>query len=201
MDITTHRQALRSSMRQKRALLTKRQTISAGQSVARILKHKIPHHHSVGLYLSAYGEVSTQPIIAMLWHRGCQVWLPVINPYNRTLYWRKYTPQLASSWRKHRHPLGMYQSHTGSRCSTAMLDTLLVPLLAIDRQGNRLGQGGGFYDRTLAKLPRYAKRPHSIGIAYCGQVLDEIPVEPWDKPLQAFCTPRGYHNTATKQQR
>ncbi len=199
MDITAQRQALRHSMRSQRQPLSNRTTLAAGAAIARRLATRIPAHHNVGLYWSAFGEVNTAPVIAMLWRKRCQVWLPVINPYNHTLYWRNYTPGLATSGRKHRHKLGMLQLHAGRRCRTAQLDTVLLPLLAIDKQGNRLGQGGGYYDRTLAKLPRYARRPHSIGLAYHGQVLDEIPCEPWDQPLKAYCTPRGYYKAATKQ--
>jgi 5-formyltetrahydrofolate cyclo-ligase len=157
------------------------------------LATRIPSHHNVGLYWSAFGEVNTAPIISMLWRKRCRVWLPVINPYNHTLYWRNYTPQLAANGRNHRHQLGMQQPHTGRRCRTAQLDTLLLPLLAIDSQGNRLGQGGGYYDRTLAKLPRFARRPHCIGLAYPWQVVGHIPTQWWDIPLDAYCHPQAYH--------
>jgi 5-formyltetrahydrofolate cyclo-ligase len=69
-------------------------------------------------------------------------------------------------------------------------DVLLVPLLAFDKRGHRLGYGGGFYDRTLAKLR--AKKPvTAVGVAYDEQMVDEVPVESYDQRLDWVLTPSG----------
>jgi len=69
-------------------------------------------------------------------------------------------------------------------------DLLLVPLLAVDRKGNRLGQGGGHYDRALPGLR--AKGARLIGVGWAMQLLDiSIPADPWDVPLDAFASPDG----------
>ena len=73
---------------------------------------------------------------------------------------------------------------------------LLVPLLAFDRQGWRLGYGGGFYDRTLAKLREDGGQPCAIGIAYSGQELPEVPHGPDDRPLQGIVTEQAFIPTA-----
>jgi 5-formyltetrahydrofolate cyclo-ligase len=65
-------------------------------------------------------------------------------------------------------------------------DLLLVPLLAFDGRGHRLGYGGGFYDRTLALLGVPA-----IGIAYAGQEVSSLPAEPHDRRLTAILTEQG----------
>jgi 5-formyltetrahydrofolate cyclo-ligase len=66
-------------------------------------------------------------------------------------------------------------------------DFLLVPLLAFDRHGRRIGYGAGYYDRTLAGLPgRYR-----LGVAYAAQELDEVPAGPYDAWLDAVATERG----------
>ena len=62
---------------------------------------------------------------------------------------------------------------------------LLVPLLAVDARGNRLGYGAGHYDRTLAELGSVLK----IGLAWDCQVVDALPAEPWDVPLDWIATP------------
>jgi 5-formyltetrahydrofolate cyclo-ligase len=64
---------------------------------------------------------------------------------------------------------------------------VLVPLLAFDRQGRRLGYGAGYYDRTLAALPGVP----ALGCAFAAQELDSVPVGPQDIPLAAIATERG----------
>jgi len=66
-------------------------------------------------------------------------------------------------------------------------DVLLVPMLAFDREGFRLGYGGGFYDRTLEKL-RAVKKIVAIGVAYHAQMMDEVPRGPHDAPLDYVMT-------------
>jgi len=66
---------------------------------------------------------------------------------------------------------------------------MLVPAIACDHRGYRLGYGGGFYDRLLA-LPAWAAMP-TVGIVFAEALLLEVPTEPWDKPLQMVCTDRG----------
>ncbi|MBL8906323.1 MAG: 5-formyltetrahydrofolate cyclo-ligase, partial [Rhizobiales bacterium] len=73
-------------------------------------------------------------------------------------------------------------------------DVLLVPMLAFDRRGYRLGYGGGYYDRTLAAL-RVLKPITAIGIAYSGQEIAEVPHGSWDEPLDWIMTERGAFRT------
>lgn len=73
----------------------------------------------------------------------------------------------------------------------AFPDLLLVPLLLFDRNGNRLGQGGGHYDRTLARL-RARGALRAIGVAFDMQEADALPAEPWDAPLDAIATPSRF---------
>lgn len=69
-------------------------------------------------------------------------------------------------------------------------DVVLVPLLAFDARGHRLGYGGGFYDRTLNRL-RKSKRIVAVGLAYDEQRVDEVPVESYDEKLDWVLTPSG----------
>jgi 5-formyltetrahydrofolate cyclo-ligase len=70
-------------------------------------------------------------------------------------------------------------------------DVIVMPLLGFDSRGTRLGYGGGYYDRTLAKL---GKRPRLIGLAFSVQEISEIPHEPHDIPLDAVVTEKGVRN-------
>ncbi|MGI4877677.1 MAG: 5-formyltetrahydrofolate cyclo-ligase [Janthinobacterium lividum] len=74
----------------------------------------------------------------------------------------------------------------------AVPDIVLVPLVAVDARGNRLGQGGGYYDRTLAVL-RATQRIVAIGVAWDVQRVEALPADPWDAPLDALATPSGWH--------
>jgi 5-formyltetrahydrofolate cyclo-ligase len=75
---------------------------------------------------------------------------------------------------------------------TLVPDLVIAPLIGFDRDGYRLGQGGGYYDRTLADL-RAAGRVFVIGLAYAGQEVDRVPRDAHDQPLDAILTETGYH--------
>jgi 5-formyltetrahydrofolate cyclo-ligase len=75
-------------------------------------------------------------------------------------------------------------------CPLPELDYVLMPLVAFDKFGNRLGMGGGFYDRTLARLyEQHWQQPQLIGLAHACQQVDELPIESWDVPLKTIITP------------
>ncbi len=74
---------------------------------------------------------------------------------------------------------------TAPRVAPAELDAVLVPALAFDRRGHRLGRGGGFYDRFLGALP---PRVTTIGIAFSVQLLNAIPTDPHDRPVDVIVT-------------
>ncbi len=71
--------------------------------------------------------------------------------------------------------------------SPSELDVILVPGVAFDRAGNRLGYGGGYYDRVLAQ-----PRGLAIGVAWSFQIVDALPVDPWDQPVDAILTESGW---------
>ncbi len=74
-------------------------------------------------------------------------------------------------------------------------DIVLVPLLGVDRRGHRVGYGAGHYDRTLAAL-RQRRRIVAIGCAWDCQLVDEVPADEWDEPLDAVATPTGLFTIA-----
>ncbi|MEY2984972.1 MAG: hypothetical protein RLZZ568_1589 [Cyanobacteriota bacterium] len=72
----------------------------------------------------------------------------------------------------------------------AQVDLILIPTLAGDRQGYRLGYGGGYYDRLFAH-PQWQQIPR-LGIVFAAALVDRLPVDPWDMPLSGFCSEQGY---------
>ncbi|MDE0491492.1 5-formyltetrahydrofolate cyclo-ligase [Psychrobacter sp. A3] len=90
------------------------------------------------------------------------------------------------------HRLGMPQNRHRHLLWATELDVIICPLVAVDKQGNRMGMGGGFYDTTLGRSYQSgASRPLKIGWCYDFQVVDKLERQPWDVPLDGLITPSG----------
>lgn len=124
-------------------------------------------------------EIDIRPLLWALHTRGHPILLPETPKRGNPLIFRAWHPGMT-----------MVPERFGTFRPTGPIatpDLLLVPLLAFDRAGNRLGYGGGFYDRTLATLPH----AQTIGIAYAAQELDEVPTTDHDARLDAIATEHG----------
>ena len=126
------------------------------------------------------GEIDLRPLMQALHARGHPIVLPVTPPKGEPLTFRCWRPGDALV----REPFGTFRP-TGEELQPAFL---LVPLLAFDRRLNRLGYGGGYYDRTLARLPAGHFR---LGCCFAAQEMDSVPVGPHDMALDAIATERG----------
>jgi len=126
-------------------------------------------------------EIDIRSLLQALHDRGHPVGLPVTPKRGLPLAFRRWRPgdELA------RGPMGTRQP--GPEAEPLTPGYLLVPLLAFDRAGRRLGYGGGYYDRTLAALPGAT----AIGVAHAAQELDEVPAGPEDARLTAIATEAG----------
>ena len=129
-------------------------------------------------------EIDGGPLLLRLAREGFQIALPVMQGKGKPLLFRTWTPgdEMASAAWGIAEPLP----------SRPVLepDVVLVPLLAFDAQGYRLGYGGGFYDRTLAGLR--AKKPIvAVGIAYDELKVDAVPHQGYDQPIDWVLTPSG----------
>lgn len=135
----------------------------------------------VSFYWPMGDEADPRALAHALAARGHRLALPVVVAKKSPLHFR--------GWREGDalvvHPFGMHEPPENAARVTP--DVLLVPLLAFDAKGTRLGYGGGFYDRTLHALG--AKR--AIGIAFAGQEMDELPCHAHDHPLDAVVTEKG----------
>lgn len=131
-------------------------------------------------YLPIRTEIDPRP--AMAAHRGA-VGVPVIAGEGQPLTFRSWTPEAPLI----PGPFGAYVPETGAEITPRVL---IVPLVAFDRRGFRLGYGGGFYDRTLERL-RAAGPVTAIGFAFAAQELDTVPTEPTDQPLDLIVTETG----------
>ena len=130
-------------------------------------------------------ELSPIFLMKRLFDIGCDIALPVTPAQGEPLtfhHWRVNGPLDDG-------PYGTKQPPSKNKICTP--DVILVPMLAFDSDGWRLGYGGGFYDRTLAALRSKGLQISVIGVAYEGQELDKVPVGPYDMPLNAVLFPGG----------
>ena len=124
-------------------------------------------------------EIDIRPLLHALHERGHRIVLPETPRRGNPLIFRLWRPG----------DVLVTERFGTQRPTGAVLapDFLLVPLLAFDRVGHRLGYGGGYYDRTLAGLPGRFR----LGVGYAVQQLDEVPAGPYDARLDAVATERG----------
>lgn len=148
--------------------------------------------HHIAAFLPNDGEIDPQPLLRQLLAAGKQCYLPRIGrrwqPRLQFLPWTPTTPL-----RPNRFQIPEPQLPPSTRRRVSDLDLLLLPLVAFDATGNRLGMGGGFYDRTLAHLQQRNcwRRPLLIGMAFAIQEVEALPLAPWDVPLQGVVTDTG----------
>lgn len=182
------RQDIRQHVRHLRRNLTSEQQEQAADQLAEhaINIAPIANAQRIALFLSVDGEINTRPLIAKLWQQKKQVYLPVLHPFSPgNLLFIRYTPEtslMQNILRIPEPPLDITQLATLDQ-----LDVMLVPLVAFDHAGQRLGMGGGFYDRTLQHWQQHGFLP--VGIAHDCQRVEALPVAAWDVPLPAILTP------------
>jgi 5-formyltetrahydrofolate cyclo-ligase len=129
-------------------------------------------------------EINPAPLMAWLQAEGVRLALPVMQGRDKPLLMRAWSPgdvMAPAAW-------GIAEPLDDK--PTVEPDVVLVPLLAFDEYGHRLGYGGGFYDRTLKRL-RKLKPIVAIGLAYDEQKVDAVPVESYDEKLDWVLTPSG----------
>ncbi len=182
------RQHIRKEIRQKRRALTAHQQAHfADQAAARMLGFApVVEAKSVAVFLSFDGELDTRPLIEGLWRAGKQVYLPVLHPFSPgNLLFLRYLPDslLATNRLKILEP-ALDVRHV---LPLDRLDVLITPLVAFDNTGQRLGMGGGFYDRTLQNWRAHGFLP--VGYAHDCQQVESLPVQEWDIPLPVVVTP------------
>jgi len=194
-----NRANLRQEVRKRRQKLSKIEQENAAEHlkvnfIQHLKRYKTTKKSHIGIYLSNDSELDTSLLIKELWSINHHLYLPVIHPFNgTTLYFQRYEEN--SPMRANRYGILEPKLNCSQICPLQDLDYLLMPLVAFDNHGNRLGMGGGFYDKTLA---RYHKEnwqtPQLIGLAHQCQHVESLPVEPWDVPLNFIITPQKiYH--------
>jgi len=178
--------ALRRRLVAARARLTDAERAEAGHAVRETVL-ALPETQMAGT-AAAYYSVGTEPdtrgLVYALWKRGTYVLLPVLLP-GGDLDWASYEgpDSLVPG------PRGTLQPAEPPRGTAAIAsaDLVIVPALAVDRRGIRLGRGGGSYDRALARVGGPVP---TVALLYGGELLDEVPSGPHDLPVRMIARPR-----------
>lgn len=194
--MSNKRAHIRTEIRKIRNSLPKSQQSIAAQSLKvnftqHLKSKKTPNKKHIAIYFSNDGELDTSLLINELWQQNHTLYLPVIHPFNgATLLFQRYEKN--SPMKANRYGIFEPKLNCSQICPLPELDYLLMPLVAFDNQGNRLGMGGGFYDRTLARLhDENWQKPRLIGLAHECQKVDVLPIESWDVPLKTIITPNN----------
>jgi 5-formyltetrahydrofolate cyclo-ligase len=158
----------------------------AGAAISRAVLDaaEVSTARTVAAYLSFGTEPATQHLVEDLRSRGVRVLVPVLRR-DLDLDWTEYGDKTGNA-----HDTAHWSTPSGPRLgldAIAGADVVLVPALAVDQRGMRLGRGGGSYDRALARVP--PARP-VFALLYDGECPVAVPVEPHDRPVTAVVTPR-----------
>jgi 5-formyltetrahydrofolate cyclo-ligase len=181
MDIAEVKRQARSAASKRRAEAHERLKDVAGLALA---GRGLPLSLEPGIvsgFIPYKSEITTIPLMNRLRREGWQTALPVVIAPEQPLVFRAWTPGDALV-------PGVWDIPIPPESAPEVLpDVLLVPMLAFDRRGYRLGYGGGFYDRSLEKL-RILKKVVAVGVAYHAQMAAEVPTGPHDAPLDFVMT-------------
>jgi len=187
-DTTTNE--IRRLKRQQRRQLDNHTRLHNSLSLRSQLIHDRNYRYCkhIALYLANDGEIDPQFICEHAWDNGKRVYLPILAPLKDSLFFAPYLP--ASKLQLNRFNIPEPVCRPSQWKSAKQMDMLLLPLVAFDEQGNRIGMGGGFYDRSFAFL-RWRdewRRPRLIGLAHHFQLVDKLRSQPWDVPLHSVIT-------------
>jgi 5-formyltetrahydrofolate cyclo-ligase len=186
----------------RRTLRAKRQSLSADNQklAARALVVNVAGtrlfltSRRIACYLPNDGEIDTRRVIEHIRRRRQILYLPVLSPLAHDRLWfaeAKPKTKLVPN------RFGIPEPAVPARdlVRAQQLDLILMPLVGFDDRGNRLGMGGGFYDRSLEFLRHRQcwRKPHLLGIAYDFQRVNGLTADPWDVPLAGVITDRAVY--------
>jgi len=192
---------IRQILRTKRKALTSVFQQTAAQALLLRLKNDIAIKEAkhIALYLANNGELDLQPFIRWCWQQNKHTYLPIVHPFTTGhllfLHYDSNSTMIINRYNIEEPKLDVRDIKV-----IQQLDIIITPLVAFDSAGSRIGMGGGYYDRTLAKWYEHylqnkevAKdkqaNPSIIGVAHDCQQITKVPNEAWDIPLPKIITP------------
>ena len=189
MSKPVNKKQLRQVLRHQRRVLP---AALKTQMAAQIAEHfftlsEFQHSQHIAYYLPHDGEVNPYFIVAQSEKNNKRGYLPIITDVD-SLEFYAYRP--GEALKKNRFGIGEPDITSQHRISARDLDIVLLPLVAFDEQGNRIGRGAGYYDRTFAFLhdPNSPNKPILVGLAYEFQKIPRFQPEAWDITLNMIVT-------------
>jgi 5-formyltetrahydrofolate cyclo-ligase len=190
VDALAQRREFRQQLADRRRALPAPARIVAAQGLRRSLE-QLPEYFTDGRvagYWASHGELPLNLVIPPLATRGQHFLLPLVGEDKR-LHFARW--QLGDAVQANRYGIPE-PVEPGELLEPSQLDLVFVHLLGFDRRGNRLGYGGGYYDRSFAFLNEQVRpaEPLLVGIAYAFQELPQVDEQEWDVPLDFIATDR-----------
>lgn len=191
------RQALRKKLREQRTKLTVAEQVIASQKIAEQLIQDTAFQQSqtIAAYISINLEVNPKAIIEKIWENHKQCYLPILQEKQLVFgIYEQNTPLKNNRFNIPEPPLS-----SGFTINARDLDLVLMPLLGFTIKGERLGMGGGFYDRSFNFLLKKIRptKPYLIGLAYEWQKMEAFDTSSWDVPLNAIITEKKIYQAYT----
>lgn len=182
------RKQLRTELRQKRNRLTQVEQQQASEQLSASLLAMTNSGDTLALYFANDGELSPNLAIEQLLQQGRQVAVPVMHAFRKGyLSFQLYNNE--SKMKQNSFGIAEPTLNSLTTVPLADIDYLFMPLVGFDLQGNRLGMGGGFYDRTLSRIDLLTSKPKLIGLAHDCQQVEQLPIESWDVAIDMILTP------------
>ena len=185
------RQSLRQKLRHTRQQLTTPQQVSAAQRLLEQARQSDLFNGctSLALYVAQDGEIDPTLIAQAAWQNNIPLYLPVIDTTQTgVMAFHQWLPDSIMAANR----FGIPEPQNTAEIAAQSLHTVLLPLVGFDTQGNRLGMGGGFYDRAFA-FTQSDSTTRLIGLAHECQKVPQLPCENWDIPLQGILTDQGFY--------
>lgn len=190
-------QALKANLRREAGARRKQAHAAHPQAGLALMQHfknavDVPPGAAVSGFWPMGEEIDVKPLLAQLHASGHPIGLPVVVKRGEPLVFRRWHPGLE-----------LMNGGFGTQVPPASApevvpQVLIVPLLAFDAEGYRLGYGGGFYDRTLDRLRTgSAADPLAVGVAYAAQHVARVPRDDFDQPLDWIVTEKAAHHFAS----
>jgi 5-formyltetrahydrofolate cyclo-ligase len=178
---------------QRKNALNARRSMSVENraSASAIISNKVIHSHeffaakSIACYLPMQDEVDPTLIIERAWRANKRIFCPVIGNDGNMIF-RKLDRDTILQ----RSSFGLWEPNDSESISPKQLDLVVTPLVAFDENNNRIGMGGGYFDRCFSFLrnSRTWKRPKLVGVAFACQKIKKIDANPWDVPVYDVVT-------------